>query len=46
MVIPENALAGMYPDTVIDAGNPVNAFDPIDVILDEFIEIIFKAEQP
>jgi len=41
-----NADAGMFPETVMDAGNPENAFAPTEVMDEDCIVIVFKAEQP
>jgi len=41
-----NADAGMFPETVMDAGNPENAFVPTEVMDDDCMVIVFKAEQP
>ena len=46
LVTPVNALAGIYPETVIDAGKPANALEPTEVIDVESMVILFKAEHP
>jgi len=45
LVTPVNVDCGIYPETVIDAGKPANAFDPTEVIDVESMLIVFKAEQ-
>ena len=45
LVTPVNVDCGIYPETVIDAGKPANAFKPTEVIDVESMLIVFKAEQ-
>jgi hypothetical protein len=46
LVMPVNIFAGIYPETVIDAGDLLNAFEPTEVIDVESMVILFKAEHP
>lgn len=45
VIIAANAFDGMKPEIVIEAGNPVNAYCPMEVIDDDCISIVFNNEQ-
>ena len=43
-VDPENKLGGIFPETVIEAGNPAKALDPIEVMDGDSIVILLNNE--